>query len=68
MLYTFMTGQTVDLKGRLISASTARRFEEFWRRGRQYGDNIKAAVKELKKDFDDTYYFYYLLSESESVQ
>ena len=68
MLYTVMTGQTVDLKGRMITAGTARRFEEFWKQGRQYGDNIKAAVKELKKDFGDTYYYYYLLSESESVQ
>jgi hypothetical protein len=68
MLYTVMTGQTVDLKGRMITAGAARRFEEFWQQGRQYGDNIKAAVKELKKDFGDTYYYYYLLSESESVQ
>ena len=68
MLYSVMTGKTIDLKGRLITASTARRFEEFWQQGRQYGDNIKAAVKELKKDFGDTYYYYYLLSELESMQ
>ncbi len=68
LLYTAMTGQTVDLKDRMISASTARRFEEFWQRGRQYGDNMEAAIEELKKEFGDTYYYYYLSNESESVQ
>ncbi|MHC4739876.1 MAG: DUF6057 family protein [Planctomycetota bacterium] len=68
MLYTVITGQTIDLKGRLISLSTARRFEEFWQRARQYGDNMEAAVEELKKDFGDTYYYYYISNESESVE
>jgi hypothetical protein len=68
ILYTVMTGQTIDLKGRMISVSTARRFEEFWQRGRQYGDNMEAAIEGLKKDFGDTYYYYYMSNESESAQ
>lgn len=76
LLYTGITGRIVDLHGRKINVQTVSRFADFMQRAQSYKYHLQNAFKDAPndsgdfdslsdsynlRDFQDTYYYYYLL-------
>ncbi len=76
LLYTGITGRLVDLDGRKINVQTVSRFADFMQRTQSYKYHLQNAFKGAPndsgdfdnlsdsynlRDFQDTYYYYYLL-------
>ncbi|UCC23491.1 MAG: hypothetical protein JSW23_05420 [Planctomycetota bacterium] len=76
LLYTGITGRIVDLHGRKINMQTVSRFADFMQRTQSYKHHLQNAFKGAPNDagdfdslsdsynlsdFEDTYYYYYLL-------
>ncbi len=76
LLYTGITGRIVDLDGRKINVQTVSRFADFMQRTQSYKYHLQNAFKGAPndsgdfdnlsdsynlRDFQDTYYYYYLL-------
>ncbi|MHC4722152.1 MAG: DUF6057 family protein, partial [Planctomycetota bacterium] len=75
LLYTGITGRIVDLHGRKINVQTVSRFTDFMQRTQSYKYHLQNAFKSASndsadydnlsdsyylRDFQDTYYYYYL--------
>jgi hypothetical protein len=76
LLHTGITGRIVDLHGRKINVQTVSRFADFMQRTQSYKNHLQNAFKGAPndstdfdglsnsynlRDFQDTYYYYYLL-------
>jgi len=60
ILYMLKRGKKVNLYGRKISAESQRRFTDFLNIYNRHGRDDKAALKELRKKYGDSYLFYTL--------
>ncbi len=61
LFYRGTTGKSVDLCGRQLNANSVLRFKNFLRISKRYQYDLQTALKVLKKDFGNTYYYCYLL-------
>jgi len=60
LIYQLATGHRVDLHGRSISPQTMERFRGFYQIINSYRGNLAGARQALVKDYEDTYFYYYV--------
>jgi len=59
LLYEHTTEDKIDLKGRSVSESTQKRFDEFLKAREKYPGNEKADMDKLRKNFSESYFLYF---------
>lgn len=60
LVQLYRARKPINLFGRQLTLLSKQRFEMFSQTYKRYGTNKQAAVKELAKDYGDTYLFYYI--------
>ena len=68
LVYVFSVRKPVNLHGRQISAESRQRFVGFNQVLNDYGKNKQAAFNKLAKDYQNSYFFYYVYGRQRMIQ
>jgi len=64
LVLTRIPKKKFELKGFEISPNTIQRFDLFNQTLARYSGDVKSALNELKKDYSDSFFYYYIYSQS----